>query len=133
MYAVTLQHARQRPAASGIVYAVSSGSGLEVRLRVHVVLLLTQELTSEAVGMLLLCKSRTAGRSCKKFHDDRVEAITEFKPGRSFLSVVETEERKGERRPRLSQSLAARATDRSFRVHDRSADAVHVDSLLANH
>jgi transposase len=56
----------------------------EVRFRAHILLLLAEGLTWEAVGTLLFCSSRTIDRWVKRFHDEGVEAVAGHKPGRPF-------------------------------------------------
>ena len=56
----------------------------EVRSRAHILLLLADGHTWQAVTAILFCSSRTIDRWVKRFHDEGVEAVAGHKPGRPF-------------------------------------------------
>ena len=56
----------------------------EVRFRAHILLLLADGHTWQAVTAILFCSSRTIDRWVKRFHDEGVEAVAGHKPGRRF-------------------------------------------------
>jgi putative transposase len=56
----------------------------EVRSRAHILLLLADGHTWQAVTAILFCSSRTIDRWVKRFHDEGVEAVAGHKPGRRF-------------------------------------------------
>jgi transposase len=56
----------------------------EARFRTHILLLLSDGHTGEAVAAMLFCSSRTINRWVKRFHEEGVEPVAEHKPGRRF-------------------------------------------------
>src|SRR5690349_25002896 len=56
----------------------------EVRFRAHILLLLADGYTWEAVTALLFCSSRTIDRWVKRFHAEGVAGVAGHQPGRPF-------------------------------------------------
>jgi putative transposase len=56
----------------------------DVRFRAHILLLLADGHTWEAVTALLFCSSRTIDRWVKRFHEEGVEGVAGHQPGRRF-------------------------------------------------
>src|SRR5262249_21266550 len=77
---VTLD-ARQRQA---LLDRSRKDSDPEVRFRAHILLLLADGHTWEAVAALLFCSSRTIDRWVKRFQEEGIEGLAGHKPGRPF-------------------------------------------------